>query len=131
MSYKIENIDGYYNENGKEYPYTLEVIIRDETGRNDTFEVAWEDEIPDNAEDVEERLVDEYFEKQNSIVSNDEKLNKTIETLITALTCTWEDNGNIMADAVRDSVMNDLADVTGKTIDEIEKMVIKRIQYNQ
>ena len=65
MSYKIENIDGYYNENGKEYPYTLEVIIRDETGRNDTFEVAWEDEIPDNAEDVEERLVDEYFEKQH------------------------------------------------------------------
>jgi len=64
MIYKKEIIDGYYKENGKEFPYTLEVIIRDETGRNDTFEVVWEDEMPDNTEEVEEKLVDEYFEKR-------------------------------------------------------------------
>ena len=62
---KKENIDGHYNENDKEYPYTLEGTIRDETGRNDTFEVVWENESPENAEEVEEKLVDEYFAKQN------------------------------------------------------------------
>jgi len=71
MSYKKENIDGYYNENGKEYPYTLEVIIRDDTGRNDTFEVVWENETPANAEKVEEGLVDEYFAKQGSTISDE------------------------------------------------------------
>ena len=71
MSYKKENIDGYYNENGKEYPYTLEVIIRDDTGRNDTFEVVWENETPANAEKVEEGLVDEYFAKQGSTFSDE------------------------------------------------------------
>ncbi len=53
------------NENDKEYPYTLEVIIRDETRRNDTFEIIWNDDVPDNNEDVEEILIDEYFEKIN------------------------------------------------------------------
>jgi hypothetical protein len=66
MSYKKENIDGYYNKNGCEYPYSLEVIIRYETSRNDTFEVVWEDKFPENAEEVEEKLVDEYFEKLNT-----------------------------------------------------------------
>ena len=125
MHYIKETIDGYYNKNGKEYPYTLEVIIRDETGRNDTFEVAWENETPENVEKVEERLIDEYFEKQKSIVSDQDKLNKTIEALMSALTCTWEDNGNIMADAVRDNALTVLADVTGKSFGEIENRVDK------
>ena len=71
MSYIKENIDGFYNENGKEYPYTLEVIIRDETGRNDTFEVAWENETPENVEKVEEKIVDEYFAKQGLTLSDE------------------------------------------------------------
>ena len=129
MNYKKENIDGYYNENGKEYAYTLEVIIRDDTGRNDTFEIVWENETPANAEKVEEGLVDEYFEKQHQIISGLDKLDKAVDALLDALTCTWEDNGNIMADAVRDNVLNVLAGVTENTINEIENMVEERMTY--
>jgi len=187
MSYKHEHINGSYTENGKEYPYSLEVIIRDDTGRNDTFEVAWEDATPENAEAVEEKLVDEYFAKQGSTFSDESfervpinsgkaqdnmdnfivypdgmvglfkgsepvvlitkeqlniisdkvnssesaKLEQAIQTIISALTCTWEDNGNIMADAVRDNVLNKLADVTGKSFGEIENIVDEKVSDSQ
>jgi hypothetical protein len=131
MSYKKENIDGYYNENDKEYPYTLEVIIRDETRRNDTFEIVWENDFPDNNEDVEERLVDEYFKNKNAGNLSQNKLEKTVDALLDGLTCTWENNGNIMADTVRDDVLNVLTEVTGKTFEEIEEIVLQRIQNKQ
>jgi len=131
MSYKKENIDGYYNENGKEYPYTLEVIIRDDTGRNDTFEVVWEEATPENAEVVEEKLVDEYFESLRTGSSDKANLDKMIDALYSALTCTWDDNGNIMADAVRDSTLNVLVEVTGKTVDEIENIVDEKVIDSQ
>jgi len=131
MSYKHEHINGSYTENGKEYPYSLEVIIRDDTGRNDTFEVEWEEATPENAEVVEEKLVDEYFESLRTGSSDKANLDKMIDALYSALTCTWDDNGNIMADAVRDSTLNVLVEVTGKTVDEIENIVDEKVIDSQ
>ena len=51
------------------------------------------------------------------------KLKLAVDTIYDALTTAWEDNGNIMADAVRDSVMTNLSKITGKTIEEIEGKV--------
>ena len=38
MSYK-KIITECYQKNGKEYPNTLKLIIRDDTGQNNTFEI--------------------------------------------------------------------------------------------
>ncbi len=46
-----------------------------------------------------------------------------IQSLFDALTTSWEDNGNIMAEAVRDSVVTNLSQLTGLTFDEISKIV--------
>jgi len=54
-----------------------------------------------------------------------------IDALYSALTCTWDDNGNIMADAVRDSTLNVLVEVTGKTVDEIENIVDEKVIDSQ
>ena len=59
------------------------------------------------------------------------KLKLAIDTIYDALTTVWEDNGNIMADAVRDSVMTNLSKITGKSFEEIEKItenMVKRAQ---
>jgi len=113
---KSEAFEGVYHRNCREYPYTLETIIRDETGRNDTFDVIWEDEQPDDAESAEEAVVDEYFENQVSAMSDYDKLIKAVDALYSSLTCVWEDNGNIMAEAVRDCVISSLAEITGKNV---------------
>jgi translation initiation factor 2 alpha subunit (eIF-2alpha) len=51
------------------------------------------------------------------------KLELAINTIYDALTTVWEDNGNIMADAVRDSVITNLSKITGKSFEEIETKV--------
>ena len=49
----------------------------------------------------------------------DDKLKLAVETLFDALTVSWEDNGNIMADAVKDSVITRLSEISGMSFDEI------------
>ena len=53
----------------------------------------------------------------------EKKLELAITTILDALTTVWEDNGNIMADAVRDSVVLNLSKITGRSTEEIEKKV--------
>jgi len=59
------------------------------------------------------------------------KLELAIKTIYDALTTIWEDNGNIMADAVRDSVIDDLSKITGKSIEEIETKVESLVEAAQ
>ena len=47
------------------------------------------------------------------------------------MTTVWEDNGNIMADAVCDSVVLNLSKITGKSFEEIEKKVESLIENAQ
>jgi len=54
-----------------------------------------------------------------------------IQSLFDALTTVWEDNGNIMAEAVRDSVINNLCLLTGFKYDEIVKIVEDMIDTAQ
>jgi len=53
----------------------------------------------------------------------DDKLKLAIQTIYDAFTTAWEDNGNIMAEAVRDSVILNLSKITGKSTEQIEKKV--------
>lgn len=53
----------------------------------------------------------------------DNHLKLAIDTIYDALTTTWEDNGNIMADAMRDSVITNLSKLTGMSFDEIVQKV--------
>lgn len=60
-----------------------------------------------------------------------DKLDLAIETIYSALTTEWEDNGNIMADAVRDSVITNLSEITSLSIEEIEKMIKALVENAQ
>ena len=51
---------GYY----KSFSFTIEAIIRDDTGRNDSFEVVWENDTPDNAEEAEEEVINGFLQQQ-------------------------------------------------------------------
>jgi hypothetical protein len=53
----------------------------------------------------------------------DATLEIAIQALLKSLTAVWEDNGNIMADAVRDSVILDLSQISGMSIQQIEEKV--------
>ena len=59
------------------------------------------------------------------------KLELAIKTIYDALTTAWENNGNIMADAVRDNVVMNLSKITGKSSEEIEKKVENLIEAAQ
>ena len=61
----------------------------------------------------------------------DEKLKLAIRMIFDALTTVWEDNGNILADAVRDNVINNLASLTDLTIEQIQAMVESMIRDAQ
>ncbi|MDX9816255.1 MAG: hypothetical protein RBT06_04885 [Smithellaceae bacterium] len=61
----------------------------------------------------------------------DNKFELAIKTIYDALTTVWEDNGNIMADAVRDSVIESLSKITGESVEEIEKKVEKLVEEAQ
>jgi hypothetical protein len=59
------------------------------------------------------------------------KLKLAVDTIYDALTTAWEDNGNIMADAVRDSVIQNLSQITGKSVQEIEEKVESLVEDAQ
>ena len=61
----------------------------------------------------------------------DDNLKLAIDTIYSALTAVWENNGNIMADAVRDQVLENLSLLTGLTIDQIEGKVKRLIDESQ
>lgn len=61
----------------------------------------------------------------------EKKLELAITTILDALTTVWEDNGNIMADAMRDSVMTNLSKITGQSFEEIEKKVESLVEAAQ
>lgn len=56
---------------------------------------------------------------------------KLADVLLDALMCDWQDNGNICADAVRDSCIQALCEVLDVEFDEIIAMVDQRIQQKQ
>ena len=49
----------------------------------------------------------------------DKELQVAIDALYDSLTTEWYDNGNIMADAVRDSVITNLSQITGLSFNEV------------
>ncbi len=53
----------------------------------------------------------------------EEKLQLAINTIFDSLMTVWEDNGNVMADAVRDSVVTNLSKLTGMSSEEVEAQV--------
>lgn len=61
----------------------------------------------------------------------DNKLELAIKTIYDALTTVWEDNGNIMADAVRDGVISNLSKITGESLNEIELKVESLVEEAQ
>lgn len=61
----------------------------------------------------------------------DEKLKLAIRTIFEALTTQWEDNGNILADAVRDKVVNNLSSLTELTVEQVQAMVESMVEDAQ
>ena len=54
--------DGYTDpDTGKDYPYTIEIITRDKTGRNDTVRVVWDEVTPRHRESIEDQLLLDYM----------------------------------------------------------------------
>ena len=49
----------------------------------------------------------------------DKDFQTAIDALYKSLTTEWSDNGNIMADAVRDSVITNLSQITGLSFNEV------------
>ena len=68
---------------------------------------------------------------RNGGTDMDGKLKTAIQALLDALTTVWEDNGNIMADAVRDSVITRLSEISGMSFDEIENKIEEMIEAAQ
>jgi len=60
-----------------------------------------------------------------------DKLHSAIEALYSSLTTIWEDNGNIMADAVRDNVFSTISELTNESFKEIEVKVKKMVDAAQ
>lgn len=56
---------------------------------------------------------------------------KLAEVLLDSLMLNWQDNGNICADAVRDSCIQALCEVLDADFDEIIAMVDQRIDEKQ
>ena len=73
----------------------------------------------------------ENNEGQRPTLSDETKLNEAIEALFSALTCVWEDNGNIMGDAVKDHVTTTLAKITDKSFDSVQNEVDKMVEQSQ
>ena len=59
---------------------------------------------------------------------HDEKL---AEVLLDSLMLNWQDNGNVSADAVRDSCIQALSEVLDESLDTIIAMVDQRMQQKQ
>ena len=56
---------------------------------------------------------------------------KLADVLLDSLMLNWESNGNISADAVRDSCIQALSEVLDESLDEIIAMVDQRMQQKQ
>ena len=56
---------------------------------------------------------------------------KLADVLLDSLTLNWQDNGNISADAIRDSCIRALSEVLDKSLETIIAMVDQRIQQKQ
>lgn len=61
----------------------------------------------------------------------EEKLQLAINTIFDSLTTVWDDNGNVMADAVRDSVITNLSHLTGMTFEAVEAKVNQMVENAQ
>ncbi len=61
----------------------------------------------------------------------DSKLNLAIDTIFLSLLTVWENNGNIMADAVRDNVLTNMSTLTGCDIEELEEKINRDIEEKQ
>ena len=64
-------------------------------------------------------------------MNSEEKLQLAVETLFDSLTVSWEDNGNIMAEAVRDSTITNLSKITGNSFDEVRRIVNIKVENSQ
>ena len=73
----------------------------------------------------------ENIDGKQPTLSKEAKLNEAIEALFNALTCVWEDNGNIMGDAVKDQVTTTLAKITGKSFNSVQTEVDKMVEQSQ
>ena len=62
---------------------------------------------------------------------NSKSEERLIQCLTCALTLEWSDNGNIMADAVRDMCVQAVADAIGKSFDEVLQLVEARAEELQ
>ena len=56
---------------------------------------------------------------------------RLVYALTSALTLEWSDNGNIMADAVRDMCVQAIADAIGKSFNEVLQLVEVRAEELQ
>ena len=56
---------------------------------------------------------------------------RLVDALISALTLSWDNNGNILADAVRDSCVQAVADAVGKSVAEVLLLINKRAEDMQ
>lgn len=52
-----------------------------------------------------------------------QKIAELTQSLIDALCVEWSDNGNLMADAVRDSCIETLSRILGKSFAEVVEMI--------
>lgn len=52
---------------------------------------------------------------------------KLLEALLMALTLDWHDNGEVSADAVRDSCIQTIADVIGRSFETIVTLIEQRM----
>ena len=59
------------------------------------------------------------------------KLELTVKTIYDASTTVWEDNGNILADAVRDSVVYNLSKITDESVEKIKKKIEDLVENAQ
>lgn len=53
----------------------------------------------------------------------DKELQVAIDIIYDSLTTEWSDNGNILADAVRDSVITSLSQITGLSFKEVSDKI--------
>jgi hypothetical protein len=56
---------------------------------------------------------------------------KLVDALISALTLSWDNNGNILADAVRDACVQTIADTTGRSFAEVLTLIDERSEEMQ
>ncbi len=56
---------------------------------------------------------------------------KLLEALLMALTLDWHDNGEMSADAVRDSCIQTIADITGRSFETIVALIEQRVHTTQ